>query len=411
MPANKLSMLARYKWAWLWLVFWATLAVVQFGRTRAQLPTSGASTSTDSTDKTKLAWRSPDWRSPGDKSKVAWKAIEKIHVGERVVAKNPDHVASTPSHVDISKWRFLRLMAEVPWDDGTIDRINVETLQPPEWVAENDAHVGADVPLPVDLVEMGLPEGIPARVLANEPCPALAKGIGQLVLTTVNHLNQFVLELTVRNGDGVEAKFKPTGYHKFYREPEGAWVSACDLRPGDRLRGTHGDVVIVGVNAVAGVHRVYNLSVETEHVYFVSQLGILTHNTGCRPHGFSSWAAYLHSLGTDALGMAKPSNMKVVLKGKSYDVHAHHIVMKVGPQSARADVQAAQKILNDHGINPFTAKQNLVWGPNCQHTNKYAKDVHDRLKAVVDRGGDVKKSLTQELKDIATDFNAGKWIP
>jgi hypothetical protein len=67
--------------------------------------------------------------------------------------------------------------------------VEVETLQPPEWVEEFGAEPGAMVPLPLDLLEMGLPEDMEAEVVANEPCPAIAEGAGAVVLTTVNHLN------------------------------------------------------------------------------------------------------------------------------------------------------------------------------------------------------------------------------
>lgn len=75
------------------------------------------------------------------------------------------------------------------WADGTVDDVNVRTLQPPEWLEAFDARVGAEVPLPLDLVEMGLPADLTAKVLSIEPCPPIDDGPGRVVLTTVKHLN------------------------------------------------------------------------------------------------------------------------------------------------------------------------------------------------------------------------------
>jgi hypothetical protein len=77
--------------------------------------------------------------------------IENIRVGQRVIAHNPDGASSARTaqlKVDPSTWRRLRLQARDRWTDGTLDVIEVETLQPPEWVSEHRAQPGATVPLP-----------------------------------------------------------------------------------------------------------------------------------------------------------------------------------------------------------------------------------------------------------------------
>ncbi len=81
-------------------------------------------------------------------------------MGQRVIAGNPDlgDAASTEdTAVDRATWRLVRLHGEDRWPDGTLDTIEVETLQPPEWIEANHASPGASVPLPMDLVEMGMP--------------------------------------------------------------------------------------------------------------------------------------------------------------------------------------------------------------------------------------------------------------
>jgi len=209
--------------------------------------------------------------------------IEQIRVGQRVLTGAADPDKTLPTAVDPRTWRHLTLEETDTWPDGTVDRICVESLMPPDWLALHDgAPVGSRVPIPLDLEEMGLPEGMTARVTANEPCPAIDRGPGRVVLTTVNHLNPRVVELCLAAGDGMKEEVRPTAFHKFYSETRGEWLSAEDLQPGEILRGLTGPLEVVSQRPVPGTHRVYNMTVEGEHVYHVSTLGVLAHNNRCR---------------------------------------------------------------------------------------------------------------------------------
>ena len=206
--------------------------------------------------------------------------IETIRVGQRVVARNPqpEAVPRTTAEVDPTTWRLLRLRAESRWPDGTLDVIHVETLQPAEWIEKHNALVGAAVPLPFDLLEMGLPKDLHARVVANEPCPPIAAGPGSVVLTTVNHLNPDAYSLALVDAEGRGETVRPTGCHKFYSANRGRWVNTEELKPGERLRGIDGWLTVTDVRRLPGVHRVYNMTVAGEHVFHVSRLGLVSHN-------------------------------------------------------------------------------------------------------------------------------------
>jgi hypothetical protein len=214
----------------------------------------------------------------------ASRPIETLRVGQRVATYSVDE-ASSETRVDPATWRLLRLSATTTWGDGTLDVTTVETLQPPSWVKLAGANVGAMVPLPLDLVEMGLPAEMRAEVIANEPCPQLERGSGRVVLTTVNHLNNDVYELTVGSLGGQSEVIRTTGFHKFYRQGDDAWVSAKELSAGDRLDGPTATLVVQSLQPLPGTHRVYNLTVEGDHVYRVSTLGVLVHNNGCAQQG------------------------------------------------------------------------------------------------------------------------------
>jgi hypothetical protein len=136
--------------------------------------------------------------------------------------------------------------------------------------------------MPLDLVEMGMSKDLTGEVDSVEPCPRIKAGRGRVVLTTVNHLNSYVRVLTVEDAEGRRETIRPTGFHKFYRAPDENWVSAEQLGEGDQLQGQKGLLHVVANTRIAGVHRVYNMTVEGEHVYRVSSLGALVHNI-CEP--------------------------------------------------------------------------------------------------------------------------------
>ena len=207
--------------------------------------------------------------------------IEQLRVGDRVAADNPEDgqpAPAQPTEVDPITWRKLVLHGQLIWQDGTIDDINVETLQPPEWIAAHDARVGNLVPLPLDLVEMGLPKGLKARVLENLPCPPIRPGPGRVVRTTVNHLHNRVVELTVEDRQGRTARIRPTAFHKFYSRTRHTWVSAEDIQSDEQIATLGGTVRLVRCRPIPGIHRVYNLTVEGEHVYHVTKLVVDGHN-------------------------------------------------------------------------------------------------------------------------------------
>jgi hypothetical protein len=228
--------------------------------------------------------RLPSVAAAAPSSQVRSRNIEDIRPGQRVFAREPDHDKPRTTSVDPTCWKLLRLRAEERWDDGTLDDINIETLQSPEWCESVGAGVGATVPIPLDLVEMGLPDELQAIVLAIDPCPSISEGPGGVVLTTVNHLNNFVVKLTVEDSAGHREVIKPTAPHKFYSDSQATWVSAFELEPGELLDGIDGQLVVQSIERVIGVERVYNMTVEGEHVYHVSAAGVLVHNNDCAMH-------------------------------------------------------------------------------------------------------------------------------
>jgi hypothetical protein len=209
------------------------------------------------------------------------RAIESIRVGQRVLGRNPELSEvehSTATAVDPASWRLVRLRASERWRDGRLNTIEVQTLQPLSWIDENDARVGNRIAIPYDLAEIGLPEHLRAEVLSIGPCPVIDEGAGQVVLTTISHLNRHLFELTVADAGGRREVIRPTGFHKFYSVTRHDWIPAADLSRGEELSGIDGPITVATVARRPGTERVYNMTVEGEHVYHVSAAGVLVHN-------------------------------------------------------------------------------------------------------------------------------------
>jgi hypothetical protein len=143
-----------------------------------------------------------------------------------------------------------------------------------------DAGGWIDLSAVLDLAEMGAPEGLRGQIVSVGLTPEIEDGPGRVVMTTVNHLSNFVSELTVADASGQLDRLGVTGWHKFFRERRG-WVSACELELGEKLRGHDGPVVVTSLVRDPDVQRVYNLTVEADHVYYVGDFSTLAHNNGC----------------------------------------------------------------------------------------------------------------------------------
>jgi hypothetical protein len=69
-----------------------------------------------------------------------------------------------------------------------------------------------------------------------------------------------------------------TGHHRYFDQSAG-WMEVKDLRTGDVLRGDLGDLTVMVLARQVGEQRVFNMAVETDHVYYVGDLTALVHNS------------------------------------------------------------------------------------------------------------------------------------
>ncbi len=197
--------------------------------------------------------------------------IENIRVGDRVITK-PEGEQDSSTEVDPDTWRLVRL--RMPNSEAAWDIMDIEVLK-----------------LLGDISRLGWKEGEKtfvnfeemdargtATITSITSCPKIKSGVGRVVLKTVTHLNGTVLQLHL---DGVEKLLEPTTYHKLFSATAGTWVTAGKLKIGDELTTRSGKIKVLNVQPRPGIFRVYNMEVEGDHQYFVSNGEVLSHNNDC----------------------------------------------------------------------------------------------------------------------------------
>jgi hypothetical protein len=170
--------------------------------------------------------------------------------------------------IDIDSTRLLKLRLQQP-DGGTVD---IELLRDLLWMEWHNAYEGNRIWL--DLEELGA-EGW-AEVLADEPCPAISEGDGPLVTGKFIHSAANVIDLYVT---GLDEPIGVTANHPFWSETRQDFIPAGDLAPGEELLSETGErITVLRAEHRSEPQTVYNLEVDGEHVYAVTEAGVLVHN-------------------------------------------------------------------------------------------------------------------------------------
>ena len=265
----------------LWLATCCLLAALVFGFSSRSFRDSNVAASARTRGNVAAVARTRETHRPDRK-------IEDLRVGMRVLARNPDSneiERAAPTKVDPATWRLIRLQSIERWQDGTLDDMNIETLQPLSVIEELGLVVCKTMAAPLEGEELYRSSEIEGTIVAIEPCPEIESGPGHVVLTTLNHLNRDLYEFKLQDSAGRIEKLNPTGLHRLYSEDRKEWTPAEWLEVGEQLRGVDGPLQVISKKQLPGVHRVYNLTVEGEHVFFVSPLGILSHNNNTQLPG------------------------------------------------------------------------------------------------------------------------------
>ncbi|MEM7477948.1 MAG: EndoU domain-containing protein, partial [Planctomycetota bacterium] len=130
-------------------------------------------------------------------------------------------------------------------------------------------------------LDMELPElgALGSAYITNiQPCPTIAPGEGQPVVSTFAHPpSESVLDVFF---EGQDESIGVTENHWFWSVDRQRFLEIGKMHLGERVQTFHGDTKRIESKLPRpGSQIVYNLEVFGEHVYFVGELGSLVHNS------------------------------------------------------------------------------------------------------------------------------------
>jgi hypothetical protein len=115
-----------------------------------------------------------------------------------------------------------------------------------------------------------------AEVVSIEPCPAIPDGQGRIVISTFTHVAPETICMYL---EGLAEPIRCTPNHITWSVEHRGFIEAHELQAGNLVLCDDGVREIERVEKVAEPIRVYNIEVQGQHVYQVSALGMLVHNT------------------------------------------------------------------------------------------------------------------------------------
>ncbi|ADG67278.1 hypothetical protein Plim_1444 [Planctopirus limnophila DSM 3776] len=205
-----------------------------------------------------------------DAKEYASLPIETISLGSRVVASNPHpwEFDSRWEEPESDSWRTIHL--EMYKQDGSV--IDSQLLRPVEVVESLNLHPGRMILIHADELDVA---GM-ALIKSVSNAPSIAQGTGRVVIGRfmTREVNELI-RLTLSTGDVVEG----TPNHPLWSVDLNDWQAMEMFEAGDYLAGHEENVLVLSKERVEHTTPVYNLEVHGEHVYHLTQAGILAHNT------------------------------------------------------------------------------------------------------------------------------------
>ena len=264
--------------------------------------------------------------------------IQEMRPGMRVVGRNPLRW-DTQSAVepDPVSWRLVSVRMEQQ-QPGQF--VLGQLLRPLSWIRQNNA-------LPSAVIQLEIPEmhvAGEAEVLSIADCPPIRRGPGSVVTGTFQHVSDEVISVFV---EGESEPIGTTSQHPFWSRDRNAFVPAGELRIGEELKTALGTSTrVTSIEIRAGPETVYGLEVSGEHVYQITNAGLLVHNaSGNTPRkSMPQWLRDRLESGNEFNRANRPrypyNEVQVDIGGKkkyvvdSYDLAAREIVSRKYTQLA-----------------------------------------------------------------------------
>ncbi len=206
--------------------------------------------------------------------KYQTRAIQDVRIFDWVLARNPqvtDIERAQFDEIDYRECRQISLQMHKA-DGGTLD---VVLARPNQWFEANRVTIGGTIHL--DLREMGADGEAHVKHISDclDPGPKPHPDC-RLVTGTFAHSVGHTIDVYV---EGLDEPIGTTANHLWWSVDRQTFVEAGQLCDGERLRTPDGTLTQVASRTPRLTTKpVYNLEVDGEHVYYVSQSGVLVHN-------------------------------------------------------------------------------------------------------------------------------------
>jgi hypothetical protein len=259
----------------------------------------------------------------------------------------------------------------------------VEVLRTPEWIARNGLEVGSSFDLQLSEIELD-GQGF---VHAIQDGPEVLPGPGAVVTGRfVTRRADNLVRVAFEGG----ASLTGTETHPVWSPDQGDWRGLGEFQPGDRVQTRDGFAVVARIEPLAESAPVYNIEVAGQHVYEVTDLGVLVHNAGpwnCDEflklrkkvadpdYGIDSlskeeaerYNQLRHLIRERFRDYVNPKALDELEKLKRSEAdHLHHILPMFGIdnkaiQQRIVDLQI--KLWDEFDIDPFTSAEMLTYAP------------------------------------------------
>jgi hypothetical protein len=345
-----------------------------------------------------------------------------VPLGARVPTTNPQGADEAERNESYIGWKTVSL--EVQHQNGSI--VDVELLRSPDWIEKHGLEPGRSVHLNLSDIDTSVHALV--KSIAESPVIVPAEGavvIGRFMTRRSSELVRVTFE------DGTQ--LTGTAGHPVWSVDKLDWKPLGEFDAGELVQGRDGVVAVALVEQLAARPAVFNIEVAGEHVYEVTELGILVHNSLA---GFDCkrYAELLYRVGTRDL---KPGSgvewdeFKGFIKQLSkedfgglyrrlrvaaglppdppagmVEPHAHHILFKTGlGYKQKVLVAEGLFILLRHDIDPIAGLKSLVWAPNIkgQHVTSKLEHVLDRLRLADNNGKGTQADVLEALDDLADE--------
>ena len=188
------------------------------------------------------------------------------------------HLQIDDEPINPETWKEISLVAK-----GSDSDVQIYLLRPTWWIEQTGAVVGKTIDL--SMPEMGV--NGPAKVLAIMPTKADSRKNTDPRYKPVTgkfvHDNAEVINLYFTHQETEPLGVTPN--HLLWSVTHGGWMHAGELQVGHVVKTKKGTETVVKKENKPGRHKVYNLEVHQSHTYYVSNIGVLAHNTKPKVNG------------------------------------------------------------------------------------------------------------------------------